>query len=475
VASVVGQSELLVALFAIPAVTVYINGRNGAGLTPLRQAAICLLFILACFSKEHGVTVPVLLLAAELIVVDDKESIRKRFVKLRPFVLALTAVGLGYLAVHQRVSMGTSMGFHPFVAFTTNNVGTNGRIWTMFGFVPDWVRLFLWPARLTAEYGPPEFPVVREFAAYQVPGMLIVFATLTLIVVAARRKSRAVAFGLAFCCIALLPTSNFIVAAGLLLAERTLFMPSVGAMIAVGAVVPWIYRRVRIHLLRIPIPRRAPVIINLGFLNSPLRIAIAAGFVVVVALGIWRSHNRSKVWVDNDTLFAASVADAPNVYRSHYILGAWHFQKKRKILGEKSLLKAIELYDRDPYVFLGLGQEYLNFYMYRSSVPYFRRVLEIDSTMVDARSALTLALTMLGEYDEAEMHAHRSLREHTRSGEAVRWSLDVIKRYRATGEPPPIAAPPPRVSPTDTASASSKVPPIVQITAPDSVRPPVAK
>ena len=195
---------------------------------------------------------------------------------------------------------------------------------------------------------------------------------------------------------------------------------------------------------------------------------------MIIALGIWRSHNRCKVWIDNDTLFAASVADAPNVYRSHYILGAWHFQKKRKILGEKSLLRAIELYDRDPYVFLGLGQEYLNFYMYRSSVPYFRRVLEIDSTMVDARSALTLALTMLGEYDEAEMQARRSLREHTRSGEAVRWSLDVIKRYRATGEPPPVAVPPPRVSPSDTASASSKVPPIVQITAPDSVRSTVA-
>jgi hypothetical protein len=352
------------------------------------------------------------------------------------------------------VSMGTSMGFHPFVAFTTNNVGTNGRIWTMFGFVPDWIRLFMWPAHLTAEYGPPEYPVVREFAPYQVPGMLIVFATLALIVIATRRKSRAVAFGLAVCCIALLPTSNFIVAAGLLLAERTLFLPSVGAMIAVGASVPWIYRHIRV---------------------APLRVAIASAFVVVIALGVWRSHTRSKVWIDNDTLFASSVADAPNVYRSHYILGAWHFQKKRKILGQQSLERAIALYDRDPYVYLGLGQEYLNFHMYRSSIPYFRRVLEIDSTMVDARSALALALTMVGEYDEAETQARRSLREYTRSGETVRWSLDVISRYRGTGAPPPFPAPPPRVSPTDTGSASSKVPPIVQITAPDTVRPPVVK
>ena len=450
VAGIVGQAELLVAAFVIPAVAIYIKGRNGDGFTLGRQIAVCVLFALACFSKEHGVVLPTLLLAAELIVVTDKAPIRARFLKLRPFVLALIAIGLGYLLAHGRVSRGTSMGFHPYVAFSTNNVGDDGRIWTMFGFVPDWIRLLLWPARLQAEYGPPEYPVVGEFAAYQVPGMLILLATIALIIVAARRKSRAVSYGLAFALIALLPTSNFLVATGLLLSERTLFLPSVGAMIAVGASVPWLYKH-----LRIP----------------PLRVAVAAAFVAIAALGVWRSHNRSEVWKDNETLFTAGVQDSPNVYRAHYVLGAWRFQHKRKVQGEQLYMRAIELYDRDPYVFMGMGQEYLNFGMNRSAVPYFQRVLVIDSTFVEARAALAIAFTLLGRYDEAEVEARRALREHTRSGAAMRWALDAVKKYRHTGAPPPGV-----VSPSDTAaSASSKVPAVLQNTAPDSLRPDTAK
>ena len=453
VAGLVGQAELLVAVFVIPAVTIYINGRNGNGLTAARQVAICVLFALGCFSKEHGITLPVLLLAAELIVVVDKDPIRKRLVKLRPFVLSLAAIGLGYLAAHQYVSQGTSMGFHPFVAFTTNQVGAEGRIWTMFGFVPDWIRLFLWPAHLQTEYGPPEYPVVKSFALYQVPGMLILLAIIALIIVAWRRRSTAVAFGLAFAVIALLPTSNFLVATGLLLAERTLFLPSVGVMIAVGASVPWLYKHLKV---------------------TPLRAAAAAGFAVIIALGWWRSHTRTKVWIDNETLFTAAIVDAPNVYRSHYVLGAWRFGQKRKSDGERHYKRAMELYDRDPYVFMGMGQEYLNFGMYRPSVPYFRKTLEVDSAFVEARAALGMALTMLGEYDEAEMQIRRALREHTRSGKAMYWALDAIKQYKPTGAPPPIATPAPRMSPTDTTgSASSKVPETVQKALQNGVRTPV--
>jgi hypothetical protein len=449
VAGIVGQSELLVALFVIPALTIYINGRNGSGFTLRRQIAVCVLFALACFSKEHGIVLPVLLLAAELIVVTDKESIRKRFVKLRPFVLSLTAIGLAYLAVHSYVSRGTSMGFHPFVAFSTTDVGRWGRIWTMVGLVPDWIRLFLWPARMQAEYGPPEYPIVPGFELYQLPGLLILIAALALIVVAARRQSRPVSFGLAFALLALLPTSNFIVPTGILLAERTLFLPSLGVMIAIGASVPWFYKH-----LKLP----------------QLRIAVAGAFAVIAALGVWRSYTRTQVWKDNETLFTASVEDAPYVYRSHYVLGVWRFNQLKKIQGEQLFMRAIQLFDRDPYLYWGLGQEYINFKMYRPAIPQLRKVLEIDSTFVEARAGLALALTMAGQYAEAEVEARRALRENTQSAVAMKWSLGVIEKYRHTGSPPPGV-----VLPNDTGSASSKLPPIVQNTAPNSVMPDTSK
>ncbi|MEO5568309.1 MAG: tetratricopeptide repeat protein [Gemmatimonadaceae bacterium] len=410
VANVVGQAELLVAVFVIPAVTIYINGRNANDLSVGRMIAIAVLFVLACLSKEHGIVLPFLLLAAELIVVVDQAPIRERFVKLRPFVLSLTAIAFAYLWAHGQVSTEVSTGFHEYVPFSTNNVGPAGRSWTMFGLVPDWIRLFLWPARLSTEYGPPQYPVATSFALYQVPGMLILGAVFALVVVAKRRRSPAVSFGLALAIIALLPTSNFIVGSGLLLAERTLFLPTVGVMIAVGAAVPWVYRRIPL---------------------MPLRAAAAGGLAVLLILGIWRSHTRTQVWRDNNTLFNSAVIDAPNVYRSHYMLGAWQFHLKLRGQGEKSYRRAMAMYDRDPYVYYSLGQEYLTAGVYHAAVPLFQKALDVDTNVVEARARLALALVQLGRLDEAEAEARRALRENTRSLKAMRWVLEVIAKRRS--------------------------------------------
>ena len=46
-----------------------------------------------------------------------------------------------------------------------------------------------------------------------------------------------ISFGIALVCITLLPSSNFLLPAGIVLAERTLLLPSFGAMVIVGAAV----------------------------------------------------------------------------------------------------------------------------------------------------------------------------------------------------------------------------------------------
>ena len=442
VASVVGQAELLVAVFALSAVTIYVNGRNSGPLSLWRQIAIAVLFMGACFSKEHGIVVPLLLLAAELIIVRDKAPIGERFVKLRPFVLALTALAFAYLWAHFSISNGVATGFHPYVPFRTNELGPPGRIWTMFGLVPDWIRLFLWPAHLQTEYGPPEYPVVHNFQPYQLPGILILLAALGLVVFG-RRRSPPVSFGIAFAIIALLPTSNFIVATGILLAERTLFLPSAGVMIAVGASVPWLYKHLKV---------------------TPLRVAAAAGFALVAALGIWKSHNRTQVWKDNETLFSAAPVDAPNVYRPHYMLGAWRFGQKRKVQAEAHYRRSIELYDHDPYVFYSLGQQYLTVGMFNSAVTQFRSALILDSAMTEARARLAVALMYLGQYDEAERHALQAIRENSPSFRVLRWTLAKIKQGRKTGKPPLYQAG------SEPEPDSGNVPRIVQKTPSDTAR-----
>jgi hypothetical protein len=392
VANVVGQSELLAALFTIPAVTIYVRGRNANELGAGRMVTITVLYAFACLAKEHGIVLPALLLAAELTIVVDETPLRHRLVEVRPFFLGLCAVALAYLWAHGIASTATLTGFQQFAPFTTIRVHSTGRALTMFGVAPEWLRLFFWPIHLSSEYAPPAYPVVTGFHIYQMPGMLLIGNILAL-GVASRRTLPALSFGIWFGVIALLPTSNFIVPAGILLAERTLFMPSVGAMIAAGSIVPLAYRYAT---------------------TRQLRITAIAALQAALLFGAWRSYQRTKVWKNNDTLFENAVVDAPGVYRSHFMLGLTRFREKRMIQGEREIQIAFALYE-DPYIHFELGQEYLDAHMFGAAATQFRRSLEFDSTYTVARVRLAIALVELHEWPEAKRQALIALSQITRA------------------------------------------------------------
>ena len=413
VAGTVGQSELTAALCMLVALTVYVRGRNAGLLGPGRVAVITALFAFACLAKEHGIMLPGLLVAAELTVVVDARPLRRRFVELRPLLLLLCAVGLGYLWAHSAVSGEGLTGFQQYAAFSTMRVHSTGRALTMFGLAPEWLRLFFWPIHLSSEYGPPAYPVVTGFHIYQAPGMLLIGSILAL-GVALRRRSPALSFGIWFTVIALLPTSNFIVPAGILLAERTLFLPSVGAMLVAGSMLWTAYR----HATR-----------------RPMRLGAIAGLQAVLVLGAWRSYQRTKVWKDNGTLFDHAVLDAPAVYRSHYMRGIWKFDQKQMVEGEREMRIAMSLYDADPYVYFELGQQYLNAHEYGAAATLFRRSLQCDSMFTIGRGRLAVALADLNQWPEAQRQALIALSQTNRPSPTIRAVLRLatleINRDRA--------------------------------------------
>jgi hypothetical protein len=406
VAGVVGQSELLAALSMLSAVTIYVRARNTNALGWGRTAAIAALYAFACLTKEHGIVLPALLVAAELTIAADERPIRRRLVELRPLFLVLCAVALGYLWAHGIASSEGLTGFQQYTVFSTMRVHATGRALTMFGLAPEWLRLFFWPIHLSSEYGPPAFPVVTGFHIYQIPGMLLIGSILVL-GVAFGRRSPALSFGLWFAVIALLPTSNFIVPAGILLAERTLFLPSVGAMIVAASILSFAYRRAT---------------------TRPLRFSAVAALQAALLFGAWRSYQRTKVWKDNGTLFDHAVLDAPGVYRSHYMRAIWKFDQKQMVEGEREMRIAMSLYDGDPYLYFELGQQYLNAHEYQAAARLFRRSLQCDSTFTLGRGRLAVALAELNDWPEAQRQALIALSETTGPSPTVRAVLRLATR-----------------------------------------------
>ena len=396
VANIVGQSELWVALLLLYAGGVYIKRRLAGELPSPRDAlVICAAYATALFAKEHAIVLPAVFVAVELTIARDERTIRERLVRLRPLLLWMTLIAALYLAARSAVKGGDVAGFQPFIVFQALDLSYANRVLTMIGVAPHWVRLLLWPAHLTTEYAPPYVDIAQGPSLIQLPGLLLLVGIIGLGLLLARRRGLAAvaSFGIAWLCITLLPTSNFIVPAGIILAERTLFLPSVGAMLAVGALVSWVFDRIA-ELQPKDTARHARVV------------AIAALACILVA-GSWRSFVRTPVWHDNDRLFAQATIDSPQSYRAHYMLGAWMFQTNRKKEGEHEYRRALALFPYDPFMSYNLAQQYQIAELCGAAIPLYKWAFEIAPRFREGegRENLAACLANTDHFAEAKEQA----------------------------------------------------------------------
>jgi hypothetical protein len=384
VANVVGQSELWVALLLLVAVGLYMRPRlTDERVSTWRRLAICACYAAALFAKEHAIVLPALLVAVEATVARDERPFRARIVTLRPLLLWLTLVAVLFLAARAAVKKGDIAGFQPFIVFQALDLSYANRVLTMIGVVPHWVRLLLWPAHLTTEYAPPYVDIAQGPSLVQLPGLFLLVGILGLCVALWRQGglARIASFGIAWLCITLLPTSNFVVPAGIILSERTLFLPSVGAMLAMGALVPWLDARV------------AALRSNGGIRNA--RIAAIASLAGILVAGSWRSITRTPVWHDNERLFSQAVIDAPQSYRAYYMLGAWMFETHRKKEGEHYYRHALALFPYDPFMSYNLALQYQMSDMYAAAIPLYRWAFAIAPRFREGEGRENLALCLV--------------------------------------------------------------------------------
>jgi hypothetical protein len=140
-----------------------------------------------------------------------------------------------------------------------------------------------------------------------------------------RKRWPVMAFAVLWIPIALAPVSNVFVASGVLLAERTLYLASVGACLAVGAVAE------RYLVIR------------------PVMVA-AATASIVVAFGV-RTWTRTPVWHDDRTYLLALLADHPESYEAHLAAGRALRGANALDQAERELVIARRLFPRDSTVY----------------------------------------------------------------------------------------------------------------------------
>jgi protein O-mannosyl-transferase len=361
VANVVGQSELLVTGIALVAVTRYLDGSRNV-------LVMCGLYALGLLAKEHAAVIPLLLLAAELTVLDDGRPWQARAAAARPLGGALALTFLIYLGVRLVVLHG-AIGESALIPLVRAPWAT--RWWTTMAMVPEWVRLLVWPDHLEAVYAPPEIAVraTADLQALLGLGTVIVAAVLCVV---GRRRMPVPVFGTIWMACALLPVSNLLIPSGVLLAERSLFLPSVGVVLSVGLLAS----------VRVSWP------------------AVAVASALVMA-GLVRSIRRAPVWRDDATLWAVTAAEAPRNYFAHYQYAGQLFQAGRADDGEREMRTAIALEPQDPRLYSSLGWRLTNANRCTPAIPLFRQAVALWPLSFEGRAGLVTCLMRTGSYAEA--------------------------------------------------------------------------
>ncbi len=340
IANTVGRCEVMATVFVVGAVLAH---RRGSWIAvPLYAAALA--------SKESG-AVFLGLAAANDLLLGTAQSV-SRDVARSPAVVRGVALWrrrwplyAGYFGVAAVYAATLAIVFRHQalvdIAPTWFRASAVDRWLTEARVVPEYIRLMIAPYTLRMEYSPRVIDVAHHLSPLVAAGMVVTAAVVAALAYAWRRAPAA-AFGLAWFGIAVSPVSNVVFASGVVLAERTLYLPSVGAAILAGWVVQEAMRRLDARPAGRPVGHRLPMGLR--------GLAMGGALAMLMAFAV-RTWTRTAIWHDDKRLLVDAMLTESESYRTH-LWAAEILGKHGDVAGaQREYAMARTLYPEDPHVY----------------------------------------------------------------------------------------------------------------------------
>jgi hypothetical protein len=306
VANLVSRAEILAAIGVFGTI---LCARRGWWAAAVLAAAF------AMFSKEHGVIAPVLVAVDDWLGRREGRGRYPRFMYAGQALVAIVFIGIW-------LSVGRHAGVDQAPAF----VGAEGLGHRLANALPAIWRaatLMVWPVDLVIDYGPQVLPVRDGFSVAALGGTLVMGLVVTMLWWSWRRHPGVFLFTLTGV-LAFLPTSNLFFSVGVVLAERTLYLPIIIVAGAAGLGIELIERR-------------------------RYQMAIVATAVISLALG-WRSWTRVPIWESNRTFLLTTLFEHPESYRAHVWAASLLSGIGDTAAARREYRRAEDLFDRDPHL-----------------------------------------------------------------------------------------------------------------------------
>ena len=253
VTNIVGRADLLAAGAVLGGLLIYLKSRDAHGAARAGWlAALAAITAIGAFSKESAVAIVAVIVVYELIWRPRATTIQKKprssqraqrnlffanvahsavFSDSLGPAIAAAAPPLVMWAQRAAVLAASPAAEWPFVDNPITGAGFwTGRLTALTVIGRD-LWLMIWPIRLSCDYSYAQIPIARgsidDWMAWATAA-----AAVAVVGIAALARRRTLLFFAAFTAITLLPSSNLLVLSGTIMAERLLYLPSLGVVAA---------------------------------------------------------------------------------------------------------------------------------------------------------------------------------------------------------------------------------------------------
>lgn len=364
VANVKSRDEILALMFALLALQCFFRQYRTGKLYWLPIWAICLLF--AAWSKENGYFTIPLMVAALLLLAEG--GLRKK-------LIGLAWIGAGVVLVFAAVFAVTGNAPGAITGVAENVYVDDLRLGNSFAIPQEPMdrhansaqlfalnlKTFFWPYPLKYYSGYAQIPLLKWPSFPAILCLLLGFGWIGgAVFFSLRRRTADLAFGMWFFAITIFiylqPFGNYLADT---IADRFLFMPSVGLCLLVVAV---LYRILKLD------PEADPASL---WQESKGKILVAGlGLIAVVLAGA--SISRNTVWKDTYTLFSNDMPRLENCAKAHYYLANVLTERKStssnpaktKADIEYHLNRTIEITPRAFFAYLELARHHMAYKEY---------------------------------------------------------------------------------------------------------------
>ncbi|MBN2054279.1 tetratricopeptide repeat protein, partial [bacterium] len=250
----------------------------------------------------------------------------------------------------------------------------------------------VWPFTQCADYSHPQLPAARLTLAGWV-GFAIP-AAITVYMIRRHRVHLSCPMGVLLFASAFLPVSNLVFPIGTIFADRLLYLPSMGIILALGWRLAALHGRIR------------------------LKAVLLMLLIVAVVLLSCRSWRRAPIWRDNASLFAAAVREAPRSAKAWYNWGTLMAISRPDQMavgstptGEAAAAyrQALELYPEYKDALYNLAALYLDQGQPLDGVGLLERAIEVGTVDPEVFNLLGVANHRLGRTDAARRAFSRTL------------------------------------------------------------------